>query len=151
MLPSVPACAHDVVQFVNKEDYSALRLSLDLRQHGLKAFLKLSPVLGAGYQRAMSSEKIVFSLRPSGTSPRTICAGPAPSAMAVLPPSRFADQTGCSLSLRERIRITFLISASRPMTGSISCFPLPAPQGPCRISKARRTCFRDCRWLPARS
>ena len=65
----------------------------------------------------MSSEKIVLSLRPSGTSPRTIrCA--RPSAMAVLPTPGSPMSTGLFFVLRGRMRITFLISASRPMTGS---------------------------------
>ena len=67
----------------------------------------------------MSREKIVLSFSPSGTSPRTIrCA--SPSAMAVLPTPGSPIRTGLFFVLRESIRITFLISVSRPMTGSSS-------------------------------
>ena len=65
----------------------------------------------------MSSEKMVRSFSESGTSPRTI-RWARPSAMAVLPTPGSPIRTGLFLVLRERIRITFRISLSRPMTGS---------------------------------
>ena len=66
----------------------------------------------------ISSEKIVLSFRPSGTSPFTIrCA--RPSTTAVLPTPGSPINTGLFLVLRDRIRTTLRISASRPMTGSI--------------------------------
>ena len=53
----------------------------------------------------------------SGTSPPTMrCA--SPSTMAVLPTPGSPIRTGLFLVLRERMRITRRISASRPMTGS---------------------------------
>ena len=65
----------------------------------------------------MSSEKIVRPLSPSGTSPRTMrCA--SPSTMAVLPTPGSPTRTGLFFVLRERMRVTARISASRPMTGS---------------------------------
>ena len=68
----------------------------------------------------ISREKIVFSFKPSGTSPRTIrCANP--STTAVLPTPGSPMRTGLFFVLRERILITFRISESRPMTGSIFC------------------------------
>ena len=68
----------------------------------------------------MSSANIVLSFSPSGTSPRTIrCANP--STAAVLPTPGSPINTGLFFVLRERIRITFLISASRPITGSNFC------------------------------
>ena len=71
----------------------------------------------------ISSEKIVLSLSPSGTSPRKIrCA--RPSTMAVLPTPGSPMSTGLFFVLRERIRMVRRISSSRPMTGSI--FPLRA-------------------------
>ena len=58
-----------------------------------------------------------LSFSPSGTSPRTIrCA--RPSTAAVLPTPGSPISTGLFLVLRDRIRITLRISASRPMTGS---------------------------------
>ena len=65
----------------------------------------------------MSSAKIVLSLSPSGTSPRTI-RWASPSTIAVLPTPGSPTSTGLFFVLRERIWITRRISASRPMTGS---------------------------------
>ena len=67
----------------------------------------------------MSSEKMVRSFSPSGTSPRTI-RWARPSAMAVLPTPGSPMSTGLFLVLRDRMRMTLRISASRPMTGSSS-------------------------------
>ena len=64
-----------------------------------------------------SRENIFLSFRLSGTSPATIRRA-SPSAMAVLPTPGSPMRTGLFLVLRERIRITFLISLSRPITGS---------------------------------
>ncbi len=59
-----------------------------------------------------------FSFKPSGTSPRTIlCA--KPSTTAVLPTPGSPIKTGLFLVLRDKIRTTFRISESLPMTGSI--------------------------------
>ena len=67
----------------------------------------------------ISRLKTVLSLSPSGTSPRTIlCA--RPSAIAVLPTPGSPISTGLFLVFLERIRMTFLISVSRPITGSSS-------------------------------
>ena len=67
----------------------------------------------------MSRAKIVLSLSPSGTSPRTIrCA--RPSTIAVLPTPGSPTSTGLFFVLRDRIWITRRISPSRPITGS-SC------------------------------
>ena len=66
----------------------------------------------------ISNENIVLSFNPSGTSPFTIrCA--RPSTTAVLPTPGSPISTGLFLVLRDRIRTTLRISASRPMTGSI--------------------------------
>ncbi len=43
-------CTHNCVQFVYEEQYPSVAL-LDLVQHGLEAFLKLAPVLGARKER----------------------------------------------------------------------------------------------------
>ena len=68
----------------------------------------------------ISSENIVLSFSPSGTSPRTIrCA--SPSTTAVLPTPGSPIRTGLFFVLRDKIRITFRISESRPMTGSSFC------------------------------
>ena len=68
----------------------------------------------------ISSENTVLSLSPSGTSPRTIrCA--SPSTTAVLPTPGSPIRTGLFFVLRERIRMTFLISLSLPITGSSFC------------------------------
>ena len=65
----------------------------------------------------ISRENIVLSFSPSGTSPLTIlCA--RPSTTAVFPTPGSPISTGLFFVLRERIRITFLISSSRPITGS---------------------------------
>ena len=64
------------------------------------------------------SEKIFLSLSPSGTSPLAILWA-SPSTTAVLPTPGSPIRTGLFLVFRDRMRMTFLISASRPMTGSI--------------------------------
>ena len=65
----------------------------------------------------ISSAKIFLFFNPSGTSPFTIrCA--SPSTAAVLPTPGSPINTGLFFVLRERIRITFRISSSRPITGS---------------------------------
>ena len=68
----------------------------------------------------MSREKIVLSCKPLGTSFFTI-RWASPSAMAVLPTPGSPISTGLFLVFRDRIRTTFRISSSRPMTGSIFC------------------------------
>ncbi len=65
----------------------------------------------------ISSEKTLWSLRLLGTSPRTIRSA-RPSAMAVFPTPGSPIRTGLFLVLRESMRITLLISSSRPITGS---------------------------------
>ena len=65
----------------------------------------------------ISRVKIVLSLSPSGTSPRTI-RWASPSTMAVFPTPGSPIRTGLFLVFLERIRITLRISESRPMTGS---------------------------------
>ena len=68
----------------------------------------------------ISSEKIVLSCKDLGTSFATIrCA--RPSTMAVLPTPGSPMRTGLFFVLRDRMRMTFRISSSRPMTGSIFC------------------------------
>ena len=79
-----------------------------------------------------SREKIFRSFRLSGTSPRTIRSA-SPSAIAVLPTPGSPIKTGLFFVFLERIRITFRISLSRPITGS----SLPA--------RARST--RSCPYL----
>ena len=80
-----------------------------------------SPRYMAPAMRApMSSDTTVFCFKPSGTSPRMIrCA--SPSAMAVLPTPGSPMSTGLFFVFLLRIRMTFRISSSRPMTGSIFC------------------------------
>ncbi len=58
-----------------------------------------------------------FSLRPSGTSPRTM-RWASPSAMAVLPTPGSPMSTGLFFVRRLRTWMTRRISSSRPMTGS---------------------------------
>ena len=65
----------------------------------------------------MSRLKIVLSRSPSGTSPLLI-RWARPSTMAVLPTPGSPTRTGLFLVFRDRIWMTRLISASRPMTGS---------------------------------
>src|SRR5881296_2491895 len=66
----------------------------------------------------MFSSKMRLSLRPSGTSPRTMrCA--RPSTIAVLPTPGSPMRTGLFFVRRERTWMTRRISSSRPMTGSI--------------------------------
>ena len=68
----------------------------------------------------ISNAKISLSFSESGTSPRTIrCA--SPSIAAVLPTPGSPIKTGLFFVLRDRIRIIFRISLSRPMTGSSFC------------------------------
>ncbi len=81
--------------------------------------LYLAPAINA----PISNANIVLSFNPSGTSPFTIlCA--SPSAMAVFPTPGSPINTGLFLVLLDSILITFLISLSLPITGSI--FPLLA-------------------------
>ena len=68
----------------------------------------------------ISREKMVLSCKEEGTSFFTI-RWASPSTMAVLPTPGSPMRTGLFLVFRERIRITFRISSSRPMTGSIFC------------------------------
>ena len=66
---------------------------------------------------ARSSESNLRSRNSSGTSPAAIrCA--IPSATAVLPTPVSPTKTGLFLVRRQRIRITRVISESRPITGS---------------------------------
>ena len=65
----------------------------------------------------ISKVKMVLSLSPSGTSPRTI-RWASPSTIAVFPTPGSPISTGLFLVLRDRIRMTRRISASRPITGS---------------------------------
>ena len=75
--------------------------------------LYLAPAMSA----PMSSEKILFVLRFSGTSPLTILWA-RPSAIAVFPVPGSPMSIGLFFVLRLRICSTRLISSSRPMTGS---------------------------------
>ena len=98
----------------------------------------------------MSSEKIVLSRRPSGTSPRTI-RWASPSTIAVLPTPGSPISTGLFFVFRLRICVTLRISASRPMTGS----SLPARPSETRsrpyfssASYAPSGVAEVTRWLP---
>ena len=120
MLPSVlPAPTMVCSSSINR-----MILPSELRTSCKTAFRRSSnsPLYFAPAIRApMSREKMVLSLSPSGTSPRTIlCA--SPSAMAVLPTPGSPISTGLFFVLRERMRMTFRISVSLPMTGSSSFF-----------------------------
>ena len=68
----------------------------------------------------ISKANIFLSFKASGTSPRTIrCA--SPSTAAVLPTPGSPIKTGLFFVFLDRMRITFRISASRPITGSSFC------------------------------
>ena len=67
--------SHNSVELVNEQDYPALTL-LDLLENGFETLFKLAPVLRPAIRAPISREKIVFSLSPSGTSPKG-CAGQA--------------------------------------------------------------------------
>ena len=81
-----------------------------------------SPLYFAPATRApISSENIFLSLRLSGTSPPAIlCA--SPSTTAVLPTPGSPMRTGLFLVFLDSILMTFLISSSLPITGSIFWF-----------------------------
>ena len=68
----------------------------------------------------ISSENIVQSFNPSGTSPLTILSA-RPSAIAVLPTPGSPIKHGLFLVFLDKILITFLISVSLPITGSNFC------------------------------
>ena len=68
----------------------------------------------------ISNAKIFLFFKPSGTSPLTILWA-NPSTAAVLPTPGSPISTGLFFVFLERIRITFRISASRPITGSNFC------------------------------
>ena len=86
--------------------------------------------LAPASREPMSSEKRTRSCSHSGTSPRTI-RWARPSTMAVLPTPGSPISTGLFFVLRDRIRITRRISASRPITGSSlperACFTRSTP------------------------
>ncbi len=65
----------------------------------------------------ISRVKMVLSLRPSGTSPRTILWA-SPSTIAVFPTPGSPMSTGLFLVFLDKIRITRRISESLPITGS---------------------------------
>ncbi|MPM73940.1 hypothetical protein SDC9_120925 [bioreactor metagenome] len=68
-----------------------------------------------------SNDTSRFSLNSKGTSPMAMrCA--SPSAIAVFPTPGSPIKTGLFLVFRLRMRITSLISPSRPITGSSFCF-----------------------------
>ena len=116
---SSPRCAgaDDVVDLVDEQQDAAVAL-LDLVQYGLEPLLELAAVLGAGEQRAeVEREDRARSLSHSGTSPRTM-RWASPSAIAVLPTPGSPMSTGLFFVLRDRMRMTRRISASRPMIGS---------------------------------
>jgi len=69
----------------------------------------------------ISSEKIILSFNPSGTSPLTILSA-NPSTIAVLPTPGSPIKTGLFLVLLDKILIILLISSSLPITGSNLCF-----------------------------
>ncbi len=73
--------------------------------------------LAPAISEPMSRENNVLSLRLSGTSP-LMMRWARPSAMAVLPTPGSPMRQGLFLVFRLRMRTTFLISSSRPMTGS---------------------------------
>ncbi|GFI66470.1 hypothetical protein IMSAG185_02086 [Lachnospiraceae bacterium] len=75
--------------------------------------LYLAPATSA----PISSAKIFLSFSPWGTSPRTI-RWASPSTTAVLPTPGSPMSTGLFLVFLDRMRTTFLISPSLPMTGS---------------------------------
>ena len=64
-----------------------------------------------------SREMIRLPFKPSGTSPATIRAA-NPSTMAVLPTPGSPMSTGLFFVFRDKIRMVWRISESRPMTGS---------------------------------
>ena len=57
------ACAHNGVQLVNEENYSALRAA-NLLKHSLEPLLKLATVLGPGYKCTHIKGKYGFVLKP---------------------------------------------------------------------------------------
>ena len=120
MLPSVlPAPTMVCSSSINR-----MILPSDLRTCSRTAFSRSSNsprYLAPAIRAPMSREKMVRSFRPSGTSPRTI-RWASPSAMAVLPTPGSPISTGLFFVLRDRMRMTFRISLSRPMTGSSSFF-----------------------------
>ena len=68
-----------------------------------------------------SKENRILSFRLSGTSPRTIRSA-NPSAIAVLPTPGSPISTGLFLVFLDKIRMTFRISLSLPITGSSLLF-----------------------------
>ena len=79
--------------------------------------LNLAPATSA----PRSSEKMCLLRSEEGTSPRTIRSA-SPSAIAVLPTPGSPITTGLFFVFLERILIIFLISLSRPITGSSLLF-----------------------------
>ena len=73
--------------------------------------------LAPATREPISRAKIFLSCRDFGTSPLTILWA-SPSTTAVFPTPGSPISTGLFLVFRERIRITFLISSSLPITGS---------------------------------
>ena len=119
MLPSVLPAPTMVCSSSMKRMMPALALADFAR-----ARLSAAPQIRRGTWRPRSARpyrarKWSCPCSPSGTSPRTMrCA--SPSAMAVLPTPGSPMSTGLFFVLRDRMRMTFRISLSRPMTGSSS-------------------------------
>ena len=116
MLPSVlPAPTIVCSSSINKIIFPLLAFTSDstaLRRSS-NSPLYFAPAMSA----PMSRENNLRSLRFSGTSPFTIRIA-RPSAIAVLPTPGSPIRTGLFFVFLESIRITFLISLSRPITGS---------------------------------
>ena len=107
-------CSSSIKRIISPSDFFTSSRTVFRRSSNSPRYL--APATSA----PISSANIFLFFKPSGTSPLTIrCA--RPSATAVLPTPGSPIRTGLFLVLRERIRITFRISASRPITGSIFC------------------------------
>ena len=87
-----------------------------------KTFFSLSSnsprYLAPATKEAISNSQTVLFFKLAGTSPLTILKA-KPSTIAVLPTPGSPIKTGLFLVLRDKTLVIFLISSSRPITGSI--------------------------------
>ena len=119
MLPSVlPAptmvCSSSMNRMILPSDFFTSFSTAFSRSSNSPRYL--APAISA----PISREKMVLSCSCLGTSFFTI-RWASPSAMAVLPTPGSPMRTGLFFVFRDRMRITFRISSSRPITGSIFC------------------------------
>lgn len=106
------------VQLIDEEQYPALGF-LYLFEHSLESLFKLAAILCAGDKRThiKAENSLVFKSLGHIAADYSLRETLGDSGLA---DAGLADKHGLFLVFLERIRMTFLISVSRPITGSSS-------------------------------